>query len=473
MKRLIALGIAMMMIISASLGAVTTVYAAKSINDDTRDIVVVDGGENLPGGEAIIDDNLNYDVISNDDVRDVVEKINGGDKVTPAETADFINQPDNKKNPEQFPTTNGLDVNLKLYDYITQFNNIEVSGTNQDVRIKVPATIGLKPTDIMVMYIDPKTGEISLIIPTEFDPETGEMIVKFPGSGIFALLQKIPIVVRNVHPDEYLNEDVADAVRSLPEDEFLELTDWLKAFNIDGDKLEVADGKKIDISDYNSANYMADIAVQYSLIQYGYNLTTKVNAKLFQQLDDINYERILDYAGVKYDKDAVKEDRSNLEDIEPFVLKDSFIFHVDATTGETSLAYEPEICFKKTKDLTDYEIKIMNEDVHDETVEVPEENKTSDFNLFLEAYAAEADNGTDTEFNDDVLTWNVKDVDNDDDDEMNIVMKHDKYLGMGPFLLLMPKNPVSHFPWWIILVVLAAGGACYFYVKNKKQEDEE
>lgn len=461
----------MSMMVSALMCGMTSVYAAKSINDDTRDVVVVDGGgTDLPSGIAVIVDNLDYGKIDNPTVSDVVKKVNQGDGETPAEVADLIDQQKpGKQDPEVFPTTDGYNVNLKLYDFITQFNNIEISGTDQEVTIRVPAATQLKATDIMVMYIDPVTGEISLIFPTEFDPETGEMVVKFPGSGIFALMQKIPIVVRNVHPDEYNNKDVAAAVRSLPEDQFLELKDWLAAFKIDGDKLTVADGVDVDIDDYNSANYMADIAVQYSLIQYGYNLTTKVNAKLYQQLDDIDYERILDYAGVKYDADEIKADRSKLEDIEPFVLKDSFVFHVDATTGETSIAYEPEICFRHTKDLTDYEVKIMNEDVHDESVEIPD--KTSDHSLFLDVYAAEADNGDLTEREKDIVTFNVKDIDNDDDDEMNIVMSHDKYLGMGPFLLLMPKKAVSHFPWWIIVLVLVAGGVGYYVVKSKKQED--
>lgn len=478
MKKFIALGIAMIMILSTTWGAVSTVFAAKSINDDTRDVVVVDE-EPLPSGEEVIIDDLDYSKIDNDDVKDVVEKINTGEKVTPADTADLIEQQKpGKQDPEHFPTNEGVDANLELYDYITPYNNIEIDGTDQDVRIRVPATIGLKETDVLVMYIDPVTGEISLLFPTDFDPETGEMTVKFPGSGIFALMQKIPIVVRNVHPDEYPNEDVAAAIRSLPEDEFLELRDWLKAFNIEGDTLEIADGKTVNIDDYDSANYMADLAVQFSLIQYGYNLNTKVNAKLYQQLDDINYERVLDYAGIDYDADAVKEDRTKLKEIEPFVLEDCFVFHVDATTGETSIAYEPEITFRETKDLSDYEIKIMNEDVHDESVDILDgdkdeaaDEKTSDNGLIWKAYAAE---NKLTERQKELVTWNVKDIDNDDEDQMNIVMNHDEYLGMGPFLLLMPKNKTAaaDFPWWVLGLV-GAGGVAGVVAKKKHDENKE
>lgn len=400
MKKLIALGIAMTMMLSVTSGA----YAAGSINKKSRDITVVE--EKQPSGKKVVVEEPDSSKIENKEVKNIVEQINGKEKITPAETAARIEQAAEKKDAESFPTNEDFSVNLNLYDYITPYFSIETEEKNQDARIKVPAAKGLDATDVMLLHVDSVSGEISVIIPKDFDAKTGEMTAKVPGDGLIAVSQKIPVVVRNTHPEDYNDVEVAEAIEALPEDEFVELSDWLEAFHVDEKELTVAEGKTVDIDDFSAANYIADIAVRFGPEQFGYNLTTKLNAKLYQQLDDIDYEKILDYAGVDYDADEVRKDRTALEEIEPFTLENCFVYHVDATTGERSIAYEPEIFFQRTDE---------EESAADSGKRTVEREKS-------------------------VITWDVEDIDNDDDDRMNIVIVHDKYLGMGPFILLMPKD---------------------------------
>lgn len=538
MSRLSRLLFVVMISIVLVMGMSQSVFAADSISDDpTKPHIVDDGGGGTTGGgqgsggtqdvgRTVITepDPGSY---NNKDVGKVVQDVIDGKKVKPEQIVDRIPQKQGKRNPESFPTTDGLHVNLRLYDVIIPFSDIGINlggtvsykvGGNNSVSIQSRALMGLDASDVLVMVIDPDTGEIYLVSPNDLDPKTGKMNVTFPVFGPFCVLQKLPIIVRDVHTDEYLNEFVAESVDKVTHDDFVELKDWMNAFGIDGDTLEVADGVTVKADDYSSANIIADVAMRLSREDFSYNLNTKLRADLYQDLRDIDVQRIFDYADIDFSSDIEKlmagdeAAKKELLDIDPFVLEDCFIYHVDAKTGDVSIAYEPTISFDDVENdgtnSNDKKVENRNKSLDENNMNVESKGsvranivdaekfvKVGNIKEFAEkienadvlealgmtVHAADSKDGEKYKSGKDkdkkakILTWDVPDIEpTQDEDELCIVMGSDKYLGMGPFLLFMPKHKSmgSVASWWWILLVIAAivaGVVVYRKTRNGKK----
>ena len=460
----------------------TTAMAKKSINDDTNKPRVDDsitGSGLYPLDDDLISTDVDTSKYDNKTVADVVEKVNGGTNLTPADIVDNIPQSDDKKDPENFPTEAGYDVNLKLYDRISDFYDIEYTyeGLNTDkkpgeTKLVLPDTKGMKGSDLMIMLINTETGEIMLIPPTSFDSETGTITFDLPHVGAYCVLHKIPIVVRNVDPDLYPNEELGEQVAQLPDNEVIVLKDFLEAIEAEEtDEIEVAEDIYVDTDKYSSAIALSDVAVQLSIDSFSYDLPTKFKANLFRGNDKVDWERILTYAGVEYDKDAILEDDEKLTEIEPVKLEDCFVYHVDATTREVSIIYEPTVCWSTYGELTqEKEEELTEDDIVYFDVDDIEAQNVEETKLNLDAEDEEESSVVEEVYAETELETALDAEANDDD--VCLVINGDHYIGMGPFLLMMPINE-GGFPWWILLVIAAAGGGAYIYSKNKKKEDEQ
>lgn len=482
-KKLRLLGILLIAVLTITMSSGAMVLAKSSINDNTNKPYVpgsgewtVDGFDYMETYEGVIavdPDTTSYD---NKKVSDIVTDVNGGKNTSIQDIIDKIPQPEGKTDAKAFPTTKDFDVNLEMYDRLTDFMDVKYrkDGVNHDidpgeVKILVPEAVGMRGSDLMVLVIDSKTGEMFLVPPNSFDSILGLLTFDMPCDGPACVLRRVPIVVRNVDPDRYPNKELAEIIRNLPDNEVLGCEEFLKATEADPyDTLEIADGVTVNTADYSSAIALSDVAVELSRTDFSYDLSAKFRANLYRGNDKVDWERILNYAGVKYDKQDIKADDRALTEFEPVKLNDCFVYHIDAATRDVSIIYEPTVCWSTYGDLmAEDEQKLEKDDflywdvddidaqnVKEKKLNLDDEEETS--SLFAEeVYAAES----------------VDDTFNNDED-VCLVINGDEYLGMGPFLLFMP-NEAPGFPWWILLLVaLAGGGGGYAYYRKKNKNDK-
>ena len=87
----------------------------------------------------------------------------------------------------------------------------------------------------------------------------------------------------------------------------------------------------------------------------------------------------------------------------------------------------------------------------------------------IKAEAAEKEY-TDDELN--IVTFDVYDIDEKNVEDLCMVMSSQDYLGMGPFILFMPKEE-TNCQWWWLLIILAILIIIYIIYKKRKDDKEE
>lgn len=475
--------VAVTLIAAMVLTATFTVLAKNSINDNTSKPVVPNSGEWTSTGfeyaanwEGIVSVDVDTKKYEAKEVAKVVEQVNKGSDTKLVELPGATEQTGEKANPEAFPTTMDFDVDLRMYDRITDFYEVKhyKDGYSNDVKpgevsIQVPSVIGMKGSDLMIIVFDEKTGEMYLVPPTEFNSALGIIKVDMPCVGPYCVAHKIPIVVRNVDPDRYPNAILAEQIRSLPDDKVIECTTFLETTGVkDLDKLEVAEDVFINPHDYSAAIALSDVAVRVGRNDFDYNLSSRFKANLFRGNDKVDWERILDYGHARYDKKAIMADDKELIKQKPIKLKKCFIYHIDAATHEVSTIYEPTVLW----DTYGHIIETKLEDVSKDALQYFDVDDIDPQNDKDTRLKVEKDTDNETS----LLAESVYAAENDeykesamDKDDVCMIMQGDKYLGMGPFLLFLPKHSWS-FPWWILLIILGIGLYIYY---RKKQDDKE
>ena len=442
-------------------------------NNNGRTAPDVTGGSGT--NTNIISTDVNPGTYSKPAVAEVVNNVNDGKNISVREIIEKTNQPEGKTDPAKFPTTAGYDVNLDMYDRITDFYELKLSDNSSDkdykpgeVRIVLPMAKGMTGSDLMVMVINTETGEVFAVPPKKFNSETGELTVDLPCLGAYCVMHKVPIVVRNADPDMYPDRDLAEIIKGLPSLDSLLCTDFLKALGVESsDKLEVAEGVTIDPAKYSSAMVLSDMAANLGAEGFSYDLSAQFNANMFIGNSMVDLDRILDNIDADIDKSELMADEKALTEIDPVKLKDSFVYHIDAATGEVSIIYEPEICWTTSGEISKLEEEqIEEEDVLYWNVEVSDsqDGEESQFD------AGDDGNVIEEIFVDEVYAAESSDVTAGSGDEVCLVVSGEEYLGMGPFLLFMPTEKDS-FPWWI-LVLIGAAAVIIFAATRKKKGDK-
>lgn len=457
--------------------------AKSSINNNSLKPVVPGSGqwtnegfEPVDNFEGIVSIDTETDKYKNEDVAKVIDNIKSGEGVSIKNIIETTKQPENKTDASSFPTTEDYDVNIEMYDRITDFyelqyrkDGVDTSVKAGEVMIVIPETQGMRGGDLVVLIIDSKDGEMYLVPPKTFNSSIGAMTVDIPCAGPYCVMHKMPIVVRNADPENYPNKELSEIIKNLPYNKVIECKDFLEETGIGNfEELEIAEGIYIDPKKYSSAIALSDVAVELGRDEFSYDLSARFRANLYRGNDKVDWERILNYAGVDYDKSEIKKDDRNLTKIAPIKLKDCFVYHIDAATQEVSIIYEPEVCWSTFGELNKLnEERIEKEDIlywdvndidrqneKDRKLNVDEEKRGFLSRLFDKAYAAET---VDETFN--------------NDEDVCIVINGDEYLGMGPFLLFMPKP--HKFPWWILIVIAVLFLIWYYLRRDEKDEDEE
>lgn len=120
--------------------------------------------------------------IEHEDVKGVVEAVNGEGYMTPTEVVEALPDEDEEKQAEKLEE-------VKDYSFSSQFFHIWAPEFPVDVTFE--GTVVNQETDqnTKVMLIDPKTSELVIILPNADGSYT------FPFSGIFALIDPTPVEV--------------------------------------------------------------------------------------------------------------------------------------------------------------------------------------------------------------------------------------------------------------------------------------
>lgn len=184
-----------------TLGMAVTAFANPSVSTIAVEKVAVSaeteaklGGKTLTVKEAAPE---NYE---NKEVAEAVKKLNDkNSKITMSEMLSIL-----KVDVSAAKTESGKEIDLTKYEPITKFADlVATDGTSveYDVNgevISVEATItldavkGAKAENLVIMQMNPKTGEVYFIELEEenFDAETGEVTVTFPCMGPFTVMEK-------------------------------------------------------------------------------------------------------------------------------------------------------------------------------------------------------------------------------------------------------------------------------------------
>lgn len=410
-KKLISILLAVMTI-SASVPA----FAAPSISQIIPEAPKVVEG-NLKAGEELVVQDVKTEEYKDKKVAEVVKKVNDENTKTTikevltdlkVDTTQVIKTDTNKVvNPTLYePLTPFVDLAIKKEDQIKFESTGEIKAT-----VTIEAAKDMKKKDILIMQIDPNTGKVYFVEVEKLNKKTGEITATFPTLGPVTLMQKVPIVVKDVSPENYPDKKVADTVIAFKEEKSdLSLTDVLDKLQGNEEKeIEIADGKTINVDDYSSSMGFADMAIKQGDGEYLYDMDGSLQAEAHRDVDDTDWERMVQEAYPDFDVDAAKEDKALLTELDSFTLEDSFVMQMNPVTGEVSYIENPEISF----------------------VDPQAEEE--------EAKAEENEEEIEEETDDDLMGWVVEDEDKKNEGEPNLVIKA-QFTSMGPFAIFMPKD---------------------------------
>ena len=389
-----------------------SVYAAPSISQFIPEAPVVVSG-NLGANETLVVQNVNTSAYQNKTVAEVVEWAN--DDNTVATVKEVLTKLD-VDTTQEFRTESGEKINPTLFEQLTPFADLVVKsgeetryGSNGTIKAEVTfeAAKEMNKSDLLLMQIDPETGKVYFITPEKLDRATGTITADFATLGPVALLTKVPIVVKNVSPELYESEKAAEVITQFRDrkaditvDEVLTAMGLLKE---DGHtEIKLTDLVTVNRDDYSSSMGFADLAIKQGQENYLYDMDGSLEAEANRDLNETDWERMVLSAYPDFDVEAAKEDLTVLEDLDPFVLEDSFIMQINPVTGDEDYIYEPEIFF-----------------AYSET----EETDT-------------AEEDTETE---ETAGWNVEDEDRTDEKIPNLVIRAE-FKSMGPFAIFMNNS---------------------------------
>lgn len=185
-----------------TLGMAVTAYANPSVSTIGTEQVVVSAetAAKLGEGMSVTVKDAAPESYENAAAAEAVTKLNdSATKITMAEMLDIL-----KVDASTAKTESGNAIDPTKYEPITKFADLVVTdgaSVQYDVNgeiISVEATItldavkGAKAEDLVLMQINPKSGDVHFIEFEEekFDAETGEVTVTFPCLGPFTVLEK-------------------------------------------------------------------------------------------------------------------------------------------------------------------------------------------------------------------------------------------------------------------------------------------
>ena len=386
----------------------TSVWAAKSISQIIPEAPKVVSG-NLTAGQTLAVKNVDTSAYKNPTVAEAVKKANDDNTITTVKEILTYLGVDTKT--EEIKTTSGTIINPSLYEMVTPFIDLVIEENGKTIyettgeitaAITVEAVKDMNKKDILLMQIDPTTGEAYFIAPEEFNSATGEITATFPTLGPVAVLKTVPVVVKDTDPEKYENEKVTEAVTQFKDKtKDVNLADVLNILTTeDTTAIQVAEGVTINAADYSTAMGFADLAIKQGE-DYLYDMDGSLKAEANRDLASTDWQKLVQSVNPDYDIAAAEADPSLLTELEPFTIPGSFLMQINPVTGVAGYIYEPELYFTLPNSDEDEE----------ETEDDAEEVRAS---------------------------WTVED-ETASEDTPNLVIRAE-FKSMGPFAIFLPND---------------------------------
>lgn len=328
-----------MLLAAMTIGMSAAVFAAPSISQIIPEAPIVVSG-NLSAGEQLVVQNANTAAYANQTVANVVNEAN--DENTRVSIKEILAELD-VDTKGVIRTENKKLVNPTLYEPVTPFVDLVIKQADQ-VRYestgKITATVVIEPAkdmekkDALLMQIDPGTGKVYFVDIEKLDKETGAITATFPTLGPVALLEKVPVVVKDVAPEKYTDQKVAEVVEKHREEKKdMSLLDILAELqDTTEEKIEkevqISEDKKINIEEYNSCMGFADLAIKQGMQEYLYDMDGELEAEAHRDIHNTDWERIVTAYYPDFDTEAARENLEILTELEPFVIEDLSLIHI-------------------------------------------------------------------------------------------------------------------------------------------------
>lgn len=190
-------------------GMINTAFAAPSIGQLIPEAPVVISTEvTIPDGLVLDVKDAAPDKYENATVTDVVKLFNDDDDTTVVSVMDVLEALKDSSDkaldpageiktyhegtvidPEEYEPLMPF-VDLILTDGVDVFYDLDGTVVKVKATFKAEVAKDLNEEDLLLMQIDPVTGEVYFVEIEEYDPVTGEITAEFPCLGPFTILEK-------------------------------------------------------------------------------------------------------------------------------------------------------------------------------------------------------------------------------------------------------------------------------------------
>lgn len=250
------------------------------------------------------------------------------------------------------PTDNGGTASPAYYEPATPAFNLAISEADKlkyELTGSVTSTLtveSLKDKDkdnILIMVTD-ADGKVHYITPDALDPKTGELTVTFTALGSVVILEKAPIVSKDLDTANYTNDNVKAAAEQYKNSEVgTAVSDFFAAAGVKGTNVKDQNGEDIDISQYKTAGSVMELAMQLGN-QYVTDLDCQFEGPVQMDLDKVDYKALLKSAGI--DENTSDEDLLNVEEFE---ASDYVLAQLNGKNAEASVSTDLKFGFEKVE----------------------------------------------------------------------------------------------------------------------------
>lgn len=219
-------------------------------------------------------------------------------------------------------------------DTMTQIRRYSMSGNDQ----------GLYTTHLGYAYTYGDGGDVSCESLCEaVSLLFGEITVTFTALGSVVILEKAPIVSKNLEADKYENEKVKAAAEQFKSAEEGTAVSDIFAAAGKGTTVKDQNGEDKDISQYKTCGSLVEVAMKLG-DEYFTNAECQFEGTVQMDLEQVDYKALLKSAGI--DENTSDEDLLNVEEFE---APDYVLAQLNAVSGEASVSTGLKFGFEKVE----------------------------------------------------------------------------------------------------------------------------
>ena len=340
MKRKMLLALIAAMTVSMSV----PVFAAPSIGQYVEKTTKNTTGTSE--NQKLVVENLDTSIIKNETAKSAIDNFSGSNEKNKLEKLLVDLGVDTTK---PVPTDNGGTASPVYYEPATPAFNLAISEADKleyELTGSVTSTLtveSLKDKDNILIMVTDADGKVHYITPDALDSKTGELTVTFTALGSVVILEKAPIVSKDVESDKYENEKVKAAAEQFKSAEEGTAVSDIFAAAGEGTTVKDQNGEDFDISQYKTCGSLVEVAMKLG-DEYFTNAECQFEDTVQMELEQVDYKALLKSAGI--DENTSDEDLLNVEEFE---APDYVLAQLNAASGEASVSTGLKFGFEKVE----------------------------------------------------------------------------------------------------------------------------